>query len=190
MTVLDEKGGVLILIAGPSGAGKDTLIAAGRQAFARNPEFVFPLRFISRAEQAGEEHIYLSPPSFEGHRLERRLYLEWEAHGHHYGIPVSVEDDLRAGRAVVFNISRQLIPAACQKWPWTEVIVITAAPEVLRHRLRKRGRETEDQIEARLKRGNSDLLEASRPVHVFDNSGPLHTAIPQFLTLLSTLKQG
>src|SRR5262249_8948833 len=104
--------GVLILVAGPSGSGKDTLIAAARCALSENACFVFPSRFITRADQTGEEHIYVSPKDFEQLRREGRFFLDWTAHGLSYGIPANVQEHLDAGCAAVFNISRRMIGMA------------------------------------------------------------------------------
>jgi ribose 1,5-bisphosphokinase len=179
-----QKPGVLILVAGPSGSGKDTLIAAARHAFPENCGFVFPSRFITRAGRIGEEHIYVSPEDFDHLRREGLFFLSWAAHGLSYGIPASIGQDLEAGRIAVFNISRRMIEAARTKWPCTHVISIMVEPEVLRQRLRARGRESDAEIEARLRRANDEAYAIDGPVHVLDNSGPLDSSIEKFLSLL------
>jgi phosphonate metabolism protein PhnN/1,5-bisphosphokinase (PRPP-forming) len=184
------KPGVLILVAGPSGSGKDTLIAAARHALSGNCGFVFPSRFITRAGQIGEEHIFVSREDFDHLRSEGLFFLDWTAHGLSYGLPASVRDDLEAGRAAVFNISRRMIKAAREKWRCTHVISLTVEPEVLRQRLQARGRESEADIEARVCRASDEAYAIDGPVHVLDNSGPLRGSIEKFLSLLLRLGRG
>jgi ribose 1,5-bisphosphokinase len=178
------KAGVLILVAGPSGSGKDTLIAAARHALSETGCFVFPSRFITSAVRIGEEHISVSRQDFEQMRREDRFFLDWTAHGLSYGIPASVQEDLEAGRAAVFNISRRMIGAARTKWRHTHVISLVVEPEVLRQRLCARGRESEAEIEARVSRAGDEAYAIGGPVHRLDNSGPLNAALEEFLSLL------
>lgn len=182
--------GVLILVAGPSGSGKDTLIAAARRAFAGDDRFAFPTRFITREDQTGEEHIHVSAKDFERLRREDLFFLDWDAHGHSYGIPASVRNDLIEGRAVVCNVSRKLIPAARAAWKATEVILVSVSPETLKERLRRRGRESETEIENRVKRASDKACLPVGPLHCLDNSGALEVSIQAFFELLLRLVDG
>ena len=78
--------------------------------------------------------------------------LSWFAHGISYGIGRDVLDHLRAGRHVIVNLSRGLIPEARQQIEPVHVIHVTCPKEVLRTRLQARGREAPDDIERRLAR--------------------------------------
>ncbi|MGO8955264.1 MAG: hypothetical protein ACLQF2_18330 [Rhodomicrobium sp.] len=119
---------MLILVAGPSGSGKDTLISAARLALADNPAFVFPSRLITRAGKTGEVHIYMPVRDFEQARRQKLFFLDWDAHGFSYGIPASVQAGLAAGRTAVVNVSRRLIPAARGLWRPTHAVIISAKP--------------------------------------------------------------
>jgi ribose 1,5-bisphosphokinase len=185
-----QNPGVLILVAGPSGSGKDTLIAGARRALAENSGFVFPLRFITRADQTGEEHIYVSPREFERLQCEGFFFLHWTAHGLSYGISADIREDLQAGRAAIFNISRRMIGVARAKWPRAQVISVTAGPEALRQRLNARGRENEAEVEERVRRAHDKASAIGGPVHVLDNSGPLDNAIEKFVALVMRLGSG
>ncbi len=179
--------GVLILIVGPSASGKDTLIAAARRAFASDARFVFPLRVVTRLDQTGEEHIGVSVCEFRRMREEGRLFLSWEAYGHSYGIPANVAAELRSNRAVVINVSREAVPAARALWTPTHAISIAVEAAVLRRRLEARGRESQGEIDARIRRAREERCAIAEPVHVLDNSQALEHSVPAFLALLRRL---
>ena len=56
--------GCLVLVTGPSGAGKDSLIAAAKTALLSNPRFMFPRRAVTRVRSAHEVHDSLSVAEF------------------------------------------------------------------------------------------------------------------------------
>ena len=139
---------MLILVVGPSGAGKDTLLAAARARLAGDPGFRFVRRVITRpADPDGENHEPVTPEAFAA----RRFALQWTAHGLSYGIPQDIEDDLAFGRHVIANTSRAVITEAVARYQ-ARVILITAPITILARRLAQRGRETEADIAARLAR--------------------------------------
>jgi ribose 1,5-bisphosphokinase len=144
--------GTLILVVGPSGAGKDTLMDAARAALAGDSRFRFVRREITRPETAGgEDHVAVEPGVFALRRAQGAYALSWQAHGLEYGIPADIADDLRAGRVVVANISRASIAEAARFFPVT-VLEITASADVLAKRLAARGREDAANVAQRLKR--------------------------------------
>lgn len=133
---------------GPSGAGKDTLI---RGALDVRPDLVLARRVITRpADAATEDFDAASEAEFETRRRRGDFALWWRAHGLFYGIPASIRDDVASGRCVLFNGSRNALPEIKRAFPDVGVILITVSSDHLRQRLIGRGRETADQIEARL----------------------------------------
>jgi ribose 1,5-bisphosphokinase len=139
---------MLVLVVGPSGAGKDTLLNATRRALAGDARFRFVRRVITRpADPGGEDHESVTTAQFAA----RAFALQWHAHGLHYGIPADIAPDLAAGTVVVANVSRAVITAAAGRFD-VRVIEVTASPDVLAARLAARGRETAADIAARLAR--------------------------------------
>jgi len=144
--------GVLVGVVGPSGAGKDTLMAAARSAFANDPRIRFVRRAITRpVEAGGEDHLALDPADFAARRESGGFALWWAAHGLLYGIPRDIEDDLRIGRVVVANLSRTVLAEASRRFRLL-VLEITAPPALLAARLAARGREDAAAIAVRLAR--------------------------------------
>ena len=139
---------MLVLVVGPSGAGKDTLLTMARTALADDTRFRFVRRVITRsAEAGGEDHEPVSDIEFAA----RNFILSWEAHGLRYGIPADVADDIARGTVVVANVSRSIIAEAATRFP-VRVIEVTAPAEVLGARLSARGRESAADVVQRLAR--------------------------------------
>lgn len=143
---------MLILVVGPSGAGKDTLLDAARLRLAGDPHFHFVRRAITRpANAGGEAHEALTPEQFASRQAAAGFTLTWQAHGLSYGIPAGIALHLAVGRVVIANVSRAVIGAAAERFP-TLVIEITAPAAILAARLGLRGREQAADIAARLAR--------------------------------------
>ncbi len=124
--------GRLVLVVGPSGAGKDTLINLARAECAGDPGIVFPRRVVTRSASAFEDNEEMSAATFRQALDDGRFALHWEAHGHHYALPRAIDDDIGAGRAVVVNVSRGVIDALKQRYANVIVVAITAPPAILR----------------------------------------------------------
>ncbi len=182
--------GVLILVAGPSGSGKDTLISEARRHFHSHAQVVFCERIITRADQTGEAHLALSRDDFTRAESEGGFFLSWDAHGLRYGVPAEIEGALRAGKSVVVNVSRRAVAEARAKWPRTFLIHVTARPDILRARLTARGRETPQAIEERLARGGPLETPEAGWAGEIDNSGALAPAANRFIALIEEAMRG
>lgn len=170
---------MLILVVGPSGAGKDTLLNAARTALTGDPCIRFVRRVITRpAEAGGEDHEPVTAEAF----ARRDYALQWGAHGLLYGIPIDITDDIARGITVVANVSRSVIRQAAERFP-TRVIEITAPPDILAHRLAARGREDAADIAARLARSVS--LPAGITAETVLNHTTPEEGIARFLAALT-----
>jgi ribose 1,5-bisphosphokinase len=148
--------GRLILVVGPSGAGKDTLLGLAKAACAEDGNIVFPRRAVTREASSSEDNEQLSPEAFRESLARGGFSIHWEAHGHCYALPRSVEDDIRAGRTVVVNVSRMVVDALRRAYADVVVVSITAPPQVLAARLAMRARSSDGGIENRLQRAVDD----------------------------------
>lgn len=148
--------GRLVLVVGPSGAGKDTLLRLAQAACADDGDIVFPRRVVTREPSAAEDNIAVSQDEFRRAREHGEFAVHWEAHGHSYALPRDINDDIRAGRAVVANVSRTVIGALRQAYANVVVVAITAPPDVLAQRLAARARHSDGNIADRLARSVDD----------------------------------
>lgn len=145
--------GVLFLVVGASGVGKDTLLDGAKAALAGDPNFVFAQRTITRpADAGGEDHLAVSVEEFARQLAQRAFLVHWTAHGLHYGLPAGIRDTLARGRHVIANGSRAAIPEIAAVMKNLVVVEITAPKAVIEARLTGRGREGADQTSARLAR--------------------------------------
>jgi ribose 1,5-bisphosphokinase len=172
--------GTLFLVAGPSGAGKDALIDAAREALEPLGTHVFPRRIITRPHSAGgENQIAVDAAKFEEMERAGQFALSWRAHGLAYGIPASIAGELERGRHVVINVSRSVVAAARARFTPVHAIEVTAPAAVLAARMSSRGRESEADSAERLARQASFDADS-----VVVNDGPLYAAVAQFLAVL------
>lgn len=181
---VDAGRGTLVLVVGPSGVGKDTLLNGARLHFADDTRFLFPQRVITRADMTGEEHLAVSRPQFQAMADEGAFLISWDAHGHGYGIPMAIKLDLAQGRTVIINTSRGKIQDARRAWPQIGVVNVIAGPQVLRARLQARGREGAVEIEERLTRSSRFPLPPDVRCDELDNSGDLAGGISRFASIL------
>ncbi len=175
---------MLVLVIGPSGVGKDTLIAYCRARLAGKATIVFPRRTVTRpAGDETEDHDAVSEEEFRQRDAAGAFALRWQAHGLSYGVPVQIDDDLAAGRTVVANVSRSIIDETRAKYPNLRIVCVTASPEILARRLQGRGREGEAEIARRLERARSVAVEGPDVV-ILDNSGAPEEAGGRLLELV------
>jgi len=174
---------MLFLVVGPSGAGKDTLLDAVRGRLVAEG-YSFPQREITRhADAGGEAHIAIRPEEFAAKRAAGGYALCWDAHGLSYGIDAGIAQELAAGRHVVCNVSRGAVAAARASFQPLRVVVVTASRAVLARRIAARGRESAEDVEARLARAATPEPQGD-DVIVIENAGALEAAVAAFLRAL------
>ena len=179
--------GRLLLVVGPSGAGKDSVIAWVRERLARDGggTVCFARRTITRElKPGGEQHLAVSAEQFAALRTTDQFALCWHANGCSYGIGVEIVDWLDSGLTVVVNGSRQNVPDALARFPFAEVVVIRASEATLRERLTARARESAAQIEERIRRAASVTVPGGVEVAQIWNDGELARAGQALLDLL------
>ncbi|WP_420966225.1 phosphonate metabolism protein/1,5-bisphosphokinase (PRPP-forming) PhnN [Bradyrhizobium sp. B120] len=161
--------GRLILVVGPSGAGKDTLLGLAKAACADDRDVVFPRRLITRQASASEDNEEVSAEAFQRAVAAGDYAMHWEAHGHRYALSRAINDEIRAGRTVIANVSRTVIAAARRKYANAVVVSITAPPDVLAARLAARARSSDGLLAQRLARTVDEST--STPDFTIVNSG-------------------
>jgi guanylate kinase len=168
----------VLVITGPSGVGKGTLI---EQLLERIPELELSVSATTRKPRAGEvdgrDYHFLTPEEFR-RRLEAGDFLEHASYsGNHYGtLREEVERRLSEGRSVVLEIEVQGARQVRDAMPEAVLIFIAPPDEaVLRERLEGRGTDSSEDIEQRLRTAEVELAARSEFPHVVVND-ELHKA--------------
>lgn len=162
--------GRLVLVVGPSGAGKDTLLGLAKIACAGDRNIVFPRRVVTREASLAEDNEQLSLDAFRQAVARDEFAMHWEAHGHRYGLPRAIEDDIRQGRTVVVNVSRTVVEALRRAYADVVVIAVTAPPDILAERLAIRARGSDGKIEQRLGRAVDETGALDITIHNVGNA--------------------
>ncbi|MEM8849575.1 MAG: phosphonate metabolism protein/1,5-bisphosphokinase (PRPP-forming) PhnN [Pseudomonadota bacterium] len=171
----------LAAIVGPSGVGKDSLIAGLAAADAR----LRPLRrVITRPADDTEPFVSASNAQFDAQLAEGAFLLHWGAHGLRYGVPRAELVALAPDQTGLVNLSRSVLGQAAASVPSLLVLSVTAPPHVLARRLAGRGRETGQQIAARLDRPRPAPPPGVVVVPI-DNGGSLDQAVGSALAALA-----
>jgi ribose 1,5-bisphosphokinase len=136
------------------------LLGLAKAACTDDMNIVFPRRVVTREASSSEDNESLSPDAFQRALQQGAFAMHWEAHGHCYALPKAIDDDIRAGRTVIVNVSRMVVEAIRRSYADVVVVSITAPPQILAERLATRARSSDGQIEARLRRIVED---AARP---------------------------
>jgi ribose 1,5-bisphosphokinase len=167
--------GRLVLVVGPSGAGKDTLLGLAKAACADDGNIVFPRRVITREASASEENEEVSVGTFQEALTRGEYAMHWEAHGHCYALSRAIDDEIRARRTVVANVSRTVIGAVRRAYANVAVVLITAPTDVLAARIAMRARGSDGKVENRVRRTVEDASAAPDVTIVNTGSADYHS---------------
>lgn len=153
--------GLLVVISGPSGVGKGTVRKALFEM--HNHNLVYSVSMTTRKMRPGEkdgvDYYFVSKEEFEK-RIEEGKFLEHaEFVGNYYGTPLDkVNERLEAGNEVVLEIEVEGALQVKKKVPdCVMIFIVPPGKQALYDRLRKRGTESEDIIQARIEKANREF---------------------------------
>lgn len=155
-------GGFLLVLSGPSGAGKGTLVD---RLVAARPECTFSISATTRPrrsnEQDGVQYEFVAREEFERRRAAG-LFLEWaEVHDHLYATPTRfVDEGVKAGRIVVLDVDVQGGASVRRVRPdAVSVFIYPPSIEALRKRLLQRSTDLPEVVETRLGNAPGELMQ-------------------------------
>lgn len=183
---LPVAAGTMVVVVGPSGAGKDSVMSYASRHFAGEPRLGFVRRVITRPPDAGgEAHEAVDAVGFAARDAAGDFAVSWDAHGLSYGIPRETFGQLASGMTLIANGSRSALPAFAEVYGRLKVVLITARADILAARLATRGRESAEAIARRLDRAAPEIVVAADTV-IIDNSGALEDAGDTLVRLLTS----
>ncbi len=177
--------GVLVPVVRADGAQKDDLIASARQVYSQNPAIVFTRSLVTAHRPGAQPGKGLSLSEFTTLNSAGAFAVTWRDKEGSYGIPVSIFDDLTAGRVVVISVARAVIPQLRRRHSRVHVVFLTEGHH-------GRPQNPVDRDEGWLARISRPLEPApvvdipEPPVTVINTSGPLSEAIEEFLGVLES----
>ena len=150
---MDDYHGLLIVLSGPSGAGKGTLCL---ELLQQQPSLQYSISATTRAPRPGEvdgvNYFFRTREEFET-MIENQELLEWaEFCGNFYGTPhFAVEQFIQAGKDVILEIEIQGALQVKKRFPQgVFIFIVPPSIDVLSERIHKRGTEPEEVIQKRL----------------------------------------
>lgn len=178
--------GLLIVVSGPAGVGKGTVVSLVRE---RNEDIAFSVSTTSRKPRPGEingvNYHFVSRGSFLKMINENKL-LEWvEYCGNYYGTPKCyVEEQLKNGSIVLLEIEVEGAQNIKKHYPKCISIFITPPTlDELRKRITNRGTESADVIEIRMNRAKKELKHINEYDYVIINE-TIEGSVKQFLEII------
>jgi guanylate kinase len=173
-TVAGARGAMLVIVSGPSGVGKDTVISS-LCLVPTEPERYFVITCTTRPrreyERDGVHYHFLSPEEFEDKREDGGFLEANLVHGHWYGTPRDeVRAALAAGRDAILKIDVQGAAVVKQKVP--EALLVFLVPpslEDLFSRLQSRATESADELDIRQRNAALELSRADDYDYVVPN---------------------
>ena len=118
--------GRFLAVVGPSGSGKDTIIDACCKQL---PNIKRVKRYITREQQkaGGEDSYNIDFDTFRKLERDGGFAFSWSAHHLKYGLPITIFDEINAGKSLIANISRSILDQLSDKFEYYEIILITAS---------------------------------------------------------------
>lgn len=152
--------GILLIVSGPSGAGKGTICNAIREMY---PDLEYSTSMTTRAPRKGEEegvsYFFRNEKEFEA-LIEEDAFLEYaRVYDNYYGTPKKyVLDQIRDGRSVLLEIDIQGAMQVKKRYPkGVFVYIVPPSLEILAQRIHSRGTDSEEVIRNRLAQITSEL---------------------------------
>jgi ribose 1,5-bisphosphokinase len=176
--------GLLVLVVGNSGSGKDSIMKGVKEGFPSEFKSLYVTqRYITRPSSETEDNISLTPDEFKRMSEKGQFALKWHIYGLDYGVPIEIDEWLKKGHTVLVNVSRSIVKMAREIYQNILVIFIEVPFEITFKRVKERARESGERLAERIQRAKKNQ-KFSDADYTVNNSGDLEIAIKEFLKYL------
>ena len=169
----------LIILTGPSGVGKGTII---KEILGKDKNIWLSISATTRepreGEKEGENYYFLNKEKFK-EMIQQNLFLEWaQFAGNYYGTPLSsVNERIKNGFTVLLEIEVEGAKQIKEKFPNSlSIFLLPPDKAELERRIRNRGTEKEEAIKKRLLRANYEISVSKKFDFELTNHNVVHTA--------------
>ena len=178
--------GKLIVISGPSGVGKSTVV---KQVMERLSNLHFSVSATTRAPRPGEieavSYYFVSKQEFED-MIQKNAFLEYDAHAkNYYGTPrAQLEEKLQRGNVILDIEPNGAFAVRSQRPDATLIFIMPPSMEELENRLRSRGDTSQEQIRVRLERAGWEMEQRHQYDYVVVNR-QVETCAEEILNIIA-----
>jgi guanylate kinase len=158
--------GLLVVISGPSGVGKSTVV---RRLFTLQPKLKMSISATTRPprpnEKHGSDYFFITEEDFFD-RVKKNRFLEWaQVHGYYYGTPIEyIDSELKKNFNVVTEVDvqgaasiKEMVAGGKLKCSAVFIFIIPPSVDILAFRLRRRKTEEEEAVNYRLRAAIAEL---------------------------------
>jgi guanylate kinase len=192
-----RKRGLLVVISGPSGVGKSTVV---RRLFKLYPRLKMSISSTTRTPRPGEvhgQHYYFITQEEFDLRVKQSQFLEWaKVHGSYYGTPRQfIDQQLKKGEVVVLEVDvqgaasiKRIVEGGELKAAVVFVFLIPPSVDILAFRLKKRKTEDQEVVNYRLRAAIAELQVVEKYDYIVVND-QVESAAEKIMAIINVEKE-
>ena len=187
----ETRKGMLLVVSGPSGAGKGTLVS---KLLEKDPSFCFSVSVTTRCRRENEiedvHYHFISEEEYDKLLAEDAFIEHASVHGHRYGtLKSEVYDRMEQGQNVLLDIDPQGAREVMHKEKdCVSVFILPPSYHDLKVRLHTRNTENEEEIQRRLNNARGEIRQMDRYRYLIVNDN-LELAFEQLTAIVRAEKQ-
>ncbi|MEM7257346.1 MAG: phosphonate metabolism protein/1,5-bisphosphokinase (PRPP-forming) PhnN [Pseudomonadota bacterium] len=183
LTGQPTRAGTMIVVVGPGGSGKDSIMRAAKPTLESGKHAHFVKRVITReCKPERENHHSVSPGQFRQMAERGDFAVYWQAHSLWYGVPINTLSQIKRGHTLIVNGSRDALPDFRSTYPHCQAVWINVSKKIQMERLKARHVKPSAEMHSRLQR---TVTQSPDPQDfILNNDGTLADSTDEFISLV------